>query len=127
MLQEQIKLLKDKFNDQLKEGLFFSNLTTVGIGGKVACFIEAKTPEAIKEIISFTTKHNIPFFVMGGGSNLLVSDEGLDELVIKLALAGIEKRDTLIKVWAGTPLQDLVDFSIKESLLGINKMIGIPR
>lgn len=126
MSDELLRKLKEKFKDRVKEDLYMKDLTTVSIGGKIPAFIEAHSKEEIIDLFKVIKENNIPFFIMGGGSNLLVSDQGLDKLVIKVATSGIGLDSSILTVQAGTPLQDLVDFSINSSLEGLQRITGIP-
>lgn len=126
MDQEKINLLKKKFAPNLEENISFSDLTTVKIGGPARIFIEAKDQVFLCEIIKFAKANNIPYLVIGGGSNLLVSDKGVNKLVVRVKTSGIKQTDKNLVVQAGTKLQDLVDFTISKGLSGLNKMTGIP-
>lgn len=104
--------------------LNFSKLTTLEIGGPIKDLIITQTTE---ELIETLRKHQgEKFLVIGGGSNLLVSDEGYEGLVIKNAISGINEDSGMIRVAAGTPLQEIVDFTIRQGLSGIQRMTGIP-
>lgn len=127
MSDEQLKQLKQKFKDKLQKNVSFTTLTTVKIGGPAKAYLEVASLTELTEVTSFCALHSVPFFILGGGSNLLVADNGLDALVIKIGIKGILKDNQgLLKVSAGTVLQDLIDFSIKNSLSGLHKMTGIP-
>ena len=102
------------------------NHTTLGIGGPAKFFVEAESEEELAEIVRKALKDNIPSLVIGEGSNLLVSDSGFAGLIVKNKLKGIEIKDGLVSVKAGTPLQELVDFTIEKGLTGMQKMTGIP-
>lgn len=99
--------------------MFMSQVTTLGIGGPAKDFKIVKTE---KELIQIRQ----PYLLIGGGSNLLVSDEGVNQLVIKNEIIGIEHQGLTVKVKSGTTLQDLVDYSIKHGLSGLQKLTGIP-
>jgi len=102
------------------------NVTTLQIGGPAKKFVTVKTAEELQEAINFAKENNLEFLVMGGGSNLLVSDEGVDKLIIKNDITRISHLGGVIKVMSGTILQDLVDYSILHGLSGLQKMTGIP-
>ncbi len=103
-----------------------SKHTTLKIGGPAKFFVEATSEEEIVKAIKKAQKENIPFILIGEGSNLLVSDSGFDGLVIKNNLRGITIKDGLIRVKSGTALQELVDFSVEKGFAGMQKMTGIP-
>lgn len=99
-----------------------SQVTTLGIGGPAKDFQVVKSEQELLDLI----KKNPDFLLIGGGSNLLVSDSGIDKLVIKNEITGIEQADTILKVKSGTILQDLVDYCIEHGLSGLQKLTGIP-
>lgn len=117
--------LKRKF-PTLKQNIPFSELTTLEIGGPAKAFFEAKTEDELIEVVKFSKKHSLPFLIIGGGSNLLVSDQGFEGLVIKNSISGIEKQGNKLIVKGGTILQKLVDFSIENNLAGLQRLTGIP-
>ncbi|OGE31028.1 UDP-N-acetylenolpyruvoylglucosamine reductase [Candidatus Daviesbacteria bacterium RIFCSPHIGHO2_01_FULL_44_29] len=125
MLDEYLKILHNEFSE-LETDKSFRELTTVEIGGPAKAFLEVKSSEELVKALIVVKTHSIPYFVIGGGSNLLVSDQGVDKLVIKVATRSIVVEEGLVRAQAGTSLQELVDFSIKNSLTGIQKMTGIP-
>ncbi len=126
MLPTLIEKLTAKFGDQLQQNVPFSEITTVGIGGNISFLIVALDQEELIDIVRFSVSNQIPFLVIGGGSNLLVSDEGFDGLVIQNQITGITQTDNRLTVKPGTILQNLVDYTIEHSLSGIHKMTGIP-
>lgn len=141
-----LQKLKNQFGDKIKEDKKFSELTTLKIGGPIKAFLQTDTQENLVEVLTFCNKEQIPFLIIGGGSNLLVSDEGVDFLVIKNNVTGIEchserseeynSKDipfafaqgdkVSVTVQAGTVLQDLVDYTIEQGLEGLHKMTGVP-
>lgn len=102
----------------------FSQLTTLEIGGPVKDLIVTQTKDELLEALKKSQGQN--YLVIGGGSNLLVSDEGVDTLVIKNAVSGINVVGESVKVQGGTTLQELVDFTLKEGLSGAQRLTGIP-
>lgn len=102
--------------------MLMSQVTTLKIGGPAKNFKVAKTESELIKIIMA----NQDFLVIGGGSNLLVSDQGIDKLVIQNQIEGITKTVNILEVRAGTILQHLVDYSIRNGLSGIEKLTGIP-
>ena len=124
-MADWLQILQDNFPD-IKTGKFFSDFTTLQIGGPITAFLETKTKDELVKASGYAKENSIPYLVIGGGSNLLVSDEGFDSLVIKVQFSGIEKKGEDLIVQAGTKLQDLIDFTVENSLGGIHRMTGIP-
>src|SRR5687767_5030633 len=104
-----------------------SNITTLKIGGPAKQFLVVKTKEELTNAIKEARQSNQEFLVIGGGSNLLIADEGINKLIIKNEASGIELKDpNTVIVQSGTPLQDLVDFTIKNGFFGTQKLTAIP-
>ena len=103
-----------------------SKHTTLGIGGPAKFFVEAESEEELIDIVKKVLQEKTPFIVIGEGSNLLVSDEGYQGLIVKNKLKGISEKDGLVSVKAGNSLQEFVDFTIAKGFVGMQKMTGIP-
>lgn len=103
-----------------------SNITTLRIGGAAKLYIIAHTQEELFEAVRYAKENKFPFLVIGGGSNLLISDQGVNYLFIRNETEGIVKEGRSLKVKSGTKLQNLVDYSIAQSLSGLQKITGIP-
>ena len=73
-------------------------LTTLQVGGPARYFIEAKTIAEVSGAVELARSQRLPLFVLGGGSNVVVSDAGWPGLVLKIAIAGIEERSENGKV-----------------------------
>lgn len=106
-----------------------SQHTSFRIGGKADCFCIVKSSDALKNVLSACKKENVPFFVIGMGSNLLVSDDGIRGIVIKLSgeFDEIEKLgDHQIRCGAGATLAAACNFAKNNSLGGLEFAWGIP-
>lgn len=105
-----------------------SKHTTFRIGGPAECFIIINSKDNLKKLLQIVRDEKIPLFVIGNGSNLLISDQGLKGITIKLgknfSYAKIEHN--LINVGAGMLLSKLIDFAVKNSLAGLEFLYGIP-
>ena len=110
----------------LKKNEPLAKHTTLGIGGPADWFCEIKTIPKLVEIIKFCRRQNIPFFIFGDGSNLLVSDKGIRGIVIKILNSKFEILNSKIIAEAGTPLKKLVQEAVKNSLSGLEFAVGIP-
>jgi UDP-N-acetylmuramate dehydrogenase len=111
---------------QIRQGVLMRSLTTLDIGGPAKQFVETASAEELKNAVQYAKKKSLNFLVIGGGSNLLVSDEGYNGLIIKNSTQGISLKDTHLAVTSGTALQDLVDFANEHGLVGLSKLTGIP-
>ena len=105
-------------------------LTTLGVGGEARFFIEAHTEKDIKNAITLAQRHTLPVFTLGGGSNILVPDTGVDGVVLKMAISDIafENDDDgiLLVAGAGVRWDEVVDSAGARGLFGIENLAGIP-
>jgi len=119
-----------------QKNISLAKKTTFKIGGKAKYFFIAKSKKDLIKAIRWAKRNHLPFFVLGGGSNLLVADEGFEGLVIKLQFSSqpkIHKRTLLrssgvisLEVEAGTKLKKLVEFCLKNGITGLEWAMGIP-
>jgi len=86
----------------------------------------AKTKEEVLEAIDFAEKKKLPFFVLGGGSNILINDGGYDGLIIKIQIGGVKVEEDVITAGAGVLLSQLVNESANKGLSGLEWAVGIP-
>ena len=103
--------------------------TWYGLGGPADYFIRPETVEQLKEVVRRCDENNIPIYVMGFGSNLLVSDKGLRAAVIKLEaeqFAQTRFDGEQLTTWAGAELSKLVLTCVQKGLSGIEALTGIP-
>ena len=76
------RVLSKKFGSRFKKDIEFKQITTFRIGGKIQYFVYIISPKECVFLIDFCKKHSIPYFILGGGSNVLASDEEFKGLVI---------------------------------------------
>lgn len=111
----------------MTEQVALAPLTTFGIGGRARELLEVATEEDIRSAASRASS----FAILGGGSNVLVPDEDLDGLVIKVAILGVEFQEesaaqVRVIAGAGVAWDALVDECAAENLWGIENLAGIP-
>jgi UDP-N-acetylmuramate dehydrogenase len=114
----------------LQENVPLAPLTTFGVGGPARYFVEAHTSTEVAEAVLFSSSRDLPLFVLGGGSNLVVADSGWLGLVLKPAIKGIDRREegekTLFTVGAGESWDDFVARAVTANCAGIECLSGIP-
>ena len=107
-----------------------STLTTIGLGGKARLFVSCKTIEEIKESILFAKHQQLQWQIIGGGSNIVFSDEGFNGVVIKIDTKGVNivenGEDVLVEAAAGEEWDSFVQSCICDGLSGIECLSGIP-
>lgn len=118
-------------NLEIKENVSLSELTTFKIGGKARFFIAAKNESEIVEALKFAGQSSLEVFVLGGGSNVLIADEGFDGLVLQVVVKGISidgEKDATVNVTAqaGEDWDGFVAFCVEKNLQGIECLSGIP-
>ncbi|HYI07681.1 MAG TPA: UDP-N-acetylmuramate dehydrogenase [Thermoanaerobaculia bacterium] len=105
-------------------------LTTIGIGGPARFFVRASDVDEIRAALAWARERDLAVFLLGGGSNLLISDAGFDGLVIHLDLRGItvesEDEHVMVKVAAGEPWDPFVAHAVANGWAGIECLSGIP-
>ena len=111
---------------EIKQNEPLSKHTTFAIGGPAKYFAAVKTKEEVLEAIDFAEKKKLPFFVLGGGSNILINDGGYDGLIIKIQIGGVKVDEDTITAGAGILLSQLVNESANKGLSGLEWAVGIP-
>jgi len=142
-IKKQINI--NRFLPGVQKNILLKNYTTFKIGGKAKYFFTAKTKEDLIKAVVMAKKLKLPFFILGRGSNLLVSDEGYKGLIIKFQNqksktefpfmeTKVKKRtkpsspiqNTKIYAEAGAPLSQLLNEATKNNLTGLEWIAGIP-
>ncbi|HEU4887582.1 MAG TPA: UDP-N-acetylmuramate dehydrogenase [Thermoanaerobaculia bacterium] len=116
---------------QVQENVSLAPLTTIGIGGPARFFFRAHSVDEVVEALEWARVRETPVFFLGGGSNLLISDDGFPGLVIQLDLRGItveSEKDAypMVKVAAGEPWDRFVKYAVRREWAGIECLSGIP-
>jgi len=117
----------------LQENVALAPLTTFRIGGPARYFVEAASPTEVQEAVSWARTKNVPFFVLGGGSNLLIADSGWPGVVLKIGISGIDRQarpsaegKVFFEVGAGESWDHFVSHAIAQNCAGIECLSGIP-
>ena len=117
----------------MEENKPLASFTTFGIGGPARWFVEAASEEEIVEAAAWARERGLALFVLGGGSNLLVSDAGFDGLVLRVGLHGIavaetveDSGQTIYQVGAGEDWDGFVERAVRDNCAGVECLAGIP-
>jgi UDP-N-acetylmuramate dehydrogenase len=117
----------------LLEDIALAPFTTLKIGGQAKYFVEARDAGEVQEAASFAKARDLPVFVLGGGSNLLIADSGWPGLVLKIAIGGIEQQPghdedgrIIFSAGAGETWDRFVSRSVAARCAGIECLSGIP-
>jgi UDP-N-acetylmuramate dehydrogenase len=111
-------------------GVRLAPFTTLRVGGAARAFAEASTDEELVELVSGADRAGEPVLLIGGGSNLVISDEGFDGLVVRVATRGVEVRDeadrVVVTARAGEDWDALVTRAVAEGWSGVECLSGVP-
>lgn len=110
----------------IKKNILLKHYTTFKIGGRAKYFFVAKTKKDLIRAVGVAKKFKLPFFVLGGGSNILISDKGFSGLVIKNEAQNFEIHGRKIIAESGAILNNIIDRAIKRGLAGLEEGSGIP-
>lgn len=111
---------------QFRENVEIAAYTTLGVGGPARWFAEAQSEADVLEAVRFARQHRLGLFVLGGGSNVLATDDGFSGLVLRMGLRGVERDGEAVHACAGEDWDSLVQFAIEQDLAGIECLSGIP-
>jgi UDP-N-acetylmuramate dehydrogenase len=115
---------------RFSEGVSLAPLGTLGVGGAARWFVRADSAEDVVAARRWCREHDVPWFVLGGGSNLVIADSGFDGLVLQMGVMGTsvdrESEDSLITVGAGESWDRLVEMLVARGLAGVECLSGIP-
>lgn len=123
-----------KYNEPLAKHTYFK------LGGPADQFVEAKSVEELVEAVRYAISEKLPYLVLGGGSNILVTDKGFRGLVIKnkankIELKGfaggvqkgkLDLKEVVVKVESGVPANLFIRYTLDQGLAGLEDMLGLP-
>jgi len=115
----------------IRENVSLAPLTTLGVGGPARYLVEAATEAEVIEAVEFARARELPLFVLGGGSNVVIADRGFAGLVLKVAISGVshftaEHGDAVFAAGAGHDWDELVAQSVAAGCGGLECLSGIP-
>ena len=111
---------------RIEEYIPIAPYTVYKIGGPARYFIDARTADDVRDAVQFARERSVPFFILGGGSNILVSDEGFSGVVIHAGNQGIRVEGNVLEADAGAKMASAVAAASRASLAGFEWGIGIP-
>ena len=111
---------------EMKENVSLKPFTVFQVGGPARFFVETRSREEIVEALKWAKEKQIPSFILGLGSNVLVSDQGFPGLVIKISGGKVSRDGALITAEAGAKMAEVVNFSLQNGLVGFEWAIGVP-
>lgn len=110
----------------VQEKVMLAPLTSFRIGGEARYLVDVRSMEELKEAILFAREKNIPFYMLAGGTNVLISDKGIDGLVIRIKMGETKCEGEILHAQAGTPLIKVINVAAEYGLSGLESMAGVP-
>ena len=114
----------------IRENISLAPYTTIRVGGSARYFFSVYTDDEVREAVRFARTKNLPFFILGGGSNIIFPDEGFTGVIIKIEIPNIafkEKEEhVIVETGAGVLWDSLVEESVARNLWGIENLSAIP-
>jgi UDP-N-acetylmuramate dehydrogenase len=126
MKESYQKIIDELGSQRVLKNERLADYTTFKIGGPADLFYEARTKGEIVMALKTVKTFNVPYFVLGGGSNVLFADKGFRGLVIKLKIESFSVKGEKITAGAGMLLSKLVNLALENSLSGLEFAVGIP-
>lgn len=115
---------------KILSNILLAPYTTFRVGGPARFFSEVKTEDELSESLALASGRSLPVFILGGGSNLVVSDSGFPGLVIRIMLSGTHIKDAgdavVLEAAAGTRWDDIASLAVDSGWWGIENLSGIP-
>ncbi len=110
----------------IQKNVVLKPYTNYKIGGKADFFIDVNSEESLLNTIEWSRSKDLPFFLLGGGTNIIVSDMGIRGVVIHNNFNKVDINDTSVFVGSGVLVQDVLDVLVKRSILGLEWAGGLP-
>lgn len=120
----------EPFPSRWQENVPLGPLTTLGVGGPARWLVEVASAEAVRQAVGFANDRGLPWWVLGGGSNVVIADAGLPGVVLRPVDTRVQV-DTQgnvaeLRVGAGLPWDELVKWTVERGLFGLECLSGIP-
>lgn len=112
---------------EIRKDVLLKDYTSFQIGGKADFFVSIASIDDLKQALGFAREKNLPFFILGGGTNVLLADKGFRGLVIHMNMRGVELLGKgKVFAEAGVPMEELLRFVSKQGLAGLEWAGGLP-
>lgn len=118
--------LRQRIGPDVKTGVALAPFTTFKLGGPAEYYVEAKDTDTVAKAVAAATELGVPYFIIGGGSNMVVADDGIKGLVIRITAQGLTIDGTSVTATAGMA-SGLVSMKATDAgLTGLEWMVGLP-
>jgi UDP-N-acetylmuramate dehydrogenase len=120
----------DAIEAKIRRDVPLAPLTTMNVGGAASFFVDARDEDVLASALAWSRTRGVPVTVLGGGTNVIVSDRGVPGLVIRVRVSGIDPtpagEQVALQVGAGEALDDLVVRAVAAGWAGIECLSGVP-
>jgi UDP-N-acetylmuramate dehydrogenase len=117
-------------NLRIRRNVSLAPLTTIELGGTAHAFAEIDDVETARQAVRWAGRHDLALAILGGGSNMVVADQGFAGLALRVEMRGIDVQNdgdrARVTVSAGEPWDELVEMTVAEDLAGLECLSGIP-
>lgn len=111
---------------KIENNVSLAPLSTFRIGGSADFYVTAVTPQEVAEAVEYAEQNKVPYYILGGGSNVLFSDKGFRGLIIHINDGAIHIEGTRVSAGAGAVLHEVVQRTAAANLAGLERLAGIP-
>lgn len=111
---------------KILENVSLAHFCTFGIGGDAKFLVNIKTKDDLIEALSFAEKQKLPTFVLGGGSNIVLPDEGINGVVLRMMNNNIVNTDQEIEIESGANWTKIMSYCKQHSIFGMETFSGLP-
>ncbi len=120
--------MSKNLKSKIKYDVSLANYNTFKIGGKAKAFVQVDTKEELKDAILFAKQNNMPYYILGGGTNILVSDDGFSGIVIKNNISDIKinEKECYMIAGSGISVGALLNQAKKLGFSGLEWACGLP-
>ena len=127
-IKQFARRLKEEFPDSCRVDELLAPRTSYRVGGRADVFVTPESIEELEHLVRMCLHHQIPYFVLGKGANVLIHDDGFRGVVISLekCCSQMFHEENLLYVGSGCTVEDLVEYCEAHGLAGLDYMSGIP-
>ncbi|MBT1072242.1 UDP-N-acetylmuramate dehydrogenase [Pelotalea chapellei] len=110
----------------IRNQVLLAPFTTMGVGGSARYFTQVEQLGELIAVLEYAQQHQLPYYLLGGGSNVLINDRGFDGLVIQMELDSVAIDGNRLSAGAGTVLADVIEKAAEKRITGLEHLAGIP-
>jgi len=121
-----VESLSRDLQSQVRQSVPLNSLTTLGVGGPASILCRVGNPDQAVRFQALALERDIPFFILGGGSNVLADDRGFRGLILHVSTENIDLKGDTIRAGTGVSFDGLIERTLDLGLTGLEFASGIP-